>query len=660
MWLRLVLFFCLLSTLLLSSARVEARAIFMIRDFRNWLELEYEYDGYTSDSSGNSQDLTEHNLTESYHFDMAYAIYNPRWLNGHLGIDLGLVQEWYDGTFDGSGNDNEFELGYSIDGIILDRKSFPTTFFAESEENRAKRRFYRDYNLQIDNYGISTTFKNRFVPVQVSYFRNRSETDGLELDRVIDSETFSVDASHQTEDGFSYTEANYFHTEDKTSFSGDQKSVNNQVEEFFARNSLSWGDHLERGYFISSYRHRDESGENKIKSTDWLESLSWKPGRALRLGLEYQFSEDDVESLTRKDHKYRALLEHRLYDSLVSVFRVQSRRLDFDSGTENDDGFSLNFSYRKTLPADAQLLMGYSYAYNEIKRDLNGNKFFVINELMVIDLFERNLLDNLDVLAETIIVRDQERLVTYIEGDDYLVQQIGRETVLIITPGSLINEGDTISIDYAYFVDPDIDYSTTIHQANAEISLFERRYRLYASYISSQQDLLSDRDNQDLIDRLYSLDSWTVGIEASWYNVNCGVEYVDYDSTTDVRQYIEAFCDYRRYFKRNFIFLYLRDRQTWHEDLDNGTDGNGGDENILTTGIHFKRRLPLSALGEINLDYLNQSGRNNDRQELDLEISYQLRVGRLEVEISVEEEWNWTDNRDERNDSVMLRIRRYF
>ncbi|MEA3348545.1 MAG: hypothetical protein U9Q39_05715, partial [Pseudomonadota bacterium] len=124
--------------------------------------------------------------------------------------------------------------------------------------------------------------------------------------------------------------------------------------------------------------------------------------------------------------------------------------------------------------------------------------------------------------------------------------------------------------------------------------------------------------------------------------------------------YIEAFCDYRRYFRRNFIFLYLRDRQTWHEDLDNGTDGNGGDEHILTAGVNYKRRFPLGALGEINLDYLNQSGRNNDRQELDLEISYQLQVGKLEIEISIEEEWTWTDSRDFRDDTVMFRVRRYF
>lgn len=660
MRLSLLLSFCLLLTMLLSSVRVEARAVFMIRDFRNWLELEYEYDGYTASGSGNDQDMKEHSLSEKYHFEMAYAIYDPRWVNGHFSVDLGPVQERYDGSYEGSGNDNEFEFGYALDGVILDRKSCPTSFFAGSDESRVERRFYRNYDLQIDNYGISTTFKNRFVPVQVSYFRNISETSGLELDRKIDSETFAIDASHQTENGFSYTEANYFNTDDKTSFSGNEESVKNRVEEFFARNSLTWGEHLARSYFVSSYRYRDESGENKIKSTDWLESLSYKPGRALRLGLEYQFSEDEVESYTRKDHKYRALLEHRLYDSLVTLFRLQSRRLDYDSGTEDDNGFSLGFSYRKMLPADSLLTMGYSYGYNEIKRNLDGNKFFIIDELMIVDLFDRNVLNSLDVLAETIVVMDQARLITYIEGDDYLVRQLGRETELFFPPGSLINTGDTISIDYAYYVDPDIDYSTALHQANAEISLFERRYRFYAHYISSRQKLLSDKDNQELDDRLYDLETWTVGIEANWDHFSCGLEYVDYDSTTDVRQYVESFCDYRRYFTRNFIFLYLRDRHTWHEDLDNGTVGQGGDENILTTGIHYRRRFPLAAIGELSLDYLNQSGRNSDRQELDLEISYQLQVGRLEFEISLEEEWTWTDSRDYRDDTVMFRVRRYF
>ena len=660
MRLRLVILFCLLTVQLLLAAQSQARALFMIRDFRNWLELEYEYEGSSSESSGYNQNLTEQQLNESYHFEMAYAVYSPRWLNGHLEVDLGLQQEWYNGNNDDSGSDNDFVFGYRLDGIIMDRKSFPTTFFAESESIRADRRYASNYDLQIDNYGMAITYKNRHVPVHLNYFSNRSESDGLELDRVIETETFSADCSHQTDDGFSYSELNYFYTDDKTSFFGSQPSEKNNVEEFFARNSLTWGEHLERSNFISSYRHRQEEGNNPIKSTDWFEGIDWRPGLALRMGLEYQYSEDITKTLYRKDNCYRGWIEHHLYDSLTSTARASSRNLEFDSGTEDENGFVLSLSYSKQLPTDSYFTLGYSFGYEETKRDLDDNQFFVVDEEMIVDLFERNLLNNLDVVAVSIVVYNEDRFITYVEGADYTVEQIGRETEIIIPSGSLISEGDKLSLDYLYLVDPDIDFSTTVHQASTTLTLFDRHYRIYANYVNSKQKLLSSADDSDFYDSLYNLKTWTVGVEAEWSYVSCGIEYTDYDSTTDVRQYVEGFIDYRRYFRRNYIFLYLRDRITRHDDLDNGADNNAGNENVLTTGFQYKRKFPLGAIGEVNLDYLDQDGRNNNRQELDLEITYQLRVGKLIFEVSVEEEWIWTDSRDERNDNVMLRIRRYF
>ncbi len=660
MRLSLVFLCCLLSAQLLLAGQSQARALFMIRDFRNWLELEYDYDGSSFDNPGNNESLSEQQLLETYHFEMAYAVYSPRWLNGHLEIDLGLLQEWYDGTTDGSGFDNSFVPGYRLDGIIMDRSSFPTSFFAASEITRADRRYARNYDLQNDNYGVSTTYKNRHIPVNLSYFYNRSETDGLELDREIETETFSADCSHQTDNGFSLSELNYFYTDDKTSFFGSEPSEESNIEEFFARNSLTWGEHLKRCYFISSYRYREEEGLNPIKSTDWFETLDLRPGFALRVGLEYQFSKDDTDTLNRKDNRYRGWIEHHLYDSLVTAIRASSRNLEVDSGTEDENGYVLSLSYRKELPAESYFTMGYSYGYEETERDFDDNRFFVINEAMIVDLFERNLLNNLDVVAETIVVYNEDRFITFVEGADYTVEQIGRETEIIIPSGSLISEGDKLSLDYEYLVDPDIDFSTAVHQANTTLTLFDRHYRIYANFVNSKQKPLSSSNDPDRYNSLYDLETWTVGVEGEWHYVTCGLEYTDYDSTTDIRQYVEGFIDFRRYFRRDFIFLYLRDRMTNHDDLDNGTDGNAGTENVLTTGIQYRHKFPLGAFGEVNLDYLNQSGRNNDRQELDLEINYQLTVGKLEFEASLEEEWIWTDNQNERNDTFMLRIRRYF
>ncbi|MEA3348078.1 MAG: hypothetical protein U9Q39_03350, partial [Pseudomonadota bacterium] len=372
------------------------------------------------------------------------------------------------------------------------------------------------------------------------------------------------------------------------------------------------------------------------------------------------FSKDETETLNRKDNRYRGWIEHHLYDSLTTTARASSRNLEFDSGTEDENGFILGLSYQKKLPVDSYFTMGYSYGYEETERDLDDNRFFVVNEAMIVDLFERNLLNNLDAVAETIVVYNEDRLITYVEGSDYTIEQVGRETEIIIPSGSLISEGDKLSLDYEYLVDPDIDFSTTVHQASTTLTLFDRHYRIYGNYVNSKQKLLSSTDDPDRDNSLYNVETWTVGVEGEWHYVTCGLEYTDYDSTTDIRQYVEGFFNYRRYFRRNFIFFYLRDRITSHDDLDNGTDNNAGNENVLTTGIQYRRKFPLGAIGEVNLDYLNQSGRNNDRQELDLDISYQLRVGKLVFEASLEEEWIWTDNRDERNDKIMFRIRRYF
>lgn len=303
--------------------------------------------------------------------------------------------------------------------------------------------------------------------------------------------------------------------------------------------------------------------------------------------------------------------------------------------------------------------MSYSYHYKETDRNLDGNLFFVINELLTIDLFSRNVLANPDVVADSIVVQNESRTFTYQLGVDYLVQQLGRETELIIPAGSLIANSDTVSLDYQYTVDPDLDYSTTVHQASTSLSLFERRYRLYANLVLSDQELLDSGGDPDMDDRLYDLHSYTVGCEVNRGAATCGLEYVDYDSTTDKRRHVESFWRYHRYYPRQFFFFSLKDRVTWHEDLGAGID-TGGTENIFTVAFKYKRKLPLAALAEASIDFLNHRGRNNDRDELNLKLSYKLQVGKLECEASIENNLEWYEQTTSREDEVWLKIRRYF
>ncbi len=659
---RLLLVFALLLSLGLSPAPAVARprAILMIRDFHNWLDLDYEYDGRMADSENSKQTYSEHQLTQTYHFDMQYAIYNPRWLHGHLELGLGLQEEWYDGETYGSGSDVSWENSYHLDGIAMDRRSTPVNFFASSQTDSVNRRFDRNYDLTTENYGIGMTFKNRLLPAHVNFMSVRAETDGLELDRIQKTRTYTADCTHAVRD-LSLTELSYTRTEDDTSYNGDQPSEDNTCKEFDARNNLSWGEHLKRSYLSSTYHHRRESGYNDLESTDWSESLLWKPGTALKMGLDYHYNQDETAGLERKDHKTKAWVEHRLYDSLTSRAWYRNRDSDFSSGKENEYSWLLGLAYEKMLPRESTFNLGYSYEYGETDRNLESGEFFVIDERLLIDIFGRNTLRQLDIVADTIVVRNQDKTITYREGSDYLVVPVGRETDLVIPDGSLISTGDIVLVSYDYLVDPDINYSTTINRGYVSLALFQQRYRFYGDVIDSNQELIAPKGDPELAERLYDLTSYTLGFAGIHGAATYGVEYVDYDASTDKRRHVEGFWRCHWYYPRQFFFFSLRDRVTKHYEVDDYSGDNSGRENTFTASFRYKRRLPLSALFEFQADFLDQRGRQYDRDELDLRASYLLRVGKLVFEARIEEEMEWYENNHRsRDDRVYLKIRRYF
>ena len=659
---RLLIFVFLLVSypLLINEAFARPRAILMIRDFNNWLDFEYEYVGRDSNNKNSDKSYHEHRLTQTYHFDMQYAVYNPRWLHGHIDLGLGMCEEWYDGGESyGSGNGSSMENNYRIDGIMMDRRATPIDFFALSQTDSVDRRFDRDYDLTTDNYGIGIAFKNLVLPGRINYMEARVETDGLNLDRVQKTKNFTAVCSNIIRD-FSFTELNFTWTEDDTSYLGNQPSEDDTSTEFSARNNLSWGEHLKRSYLSSAYRYRRESGYNDLRSIDWYESALWKPGTALKLGLDYHYNKDETAGLERRDDRTKVWMEHQLYDSLTTRAWYRNRDSNFSSGKENEYDWLLGAAYKKDLPWEAIFSLGYSYDYGETDRNLDSNIAFVIDEKLMIDTFGRNVLRHLDIIADTIVVQNQDKTITYQEGSDYLVVQDGRETELVIPDGSLINEGEIVLVSYQYLVEPDINYSQTINRAFTSLALFQQRYRFYGDLFDSRQSLIGPKGDPDLADSLYDLTTYTLGFSGTYGEATYGVEYVDFDATTEKRRHVEAFWRYHLYYPRQFFFFALRDRVTKHYQVEDRSN-NSGRGNTFTADFRYKRKMPLNALFEAHANILDQRGWQYDRDELNIQLSYQLRVGKLVFEARVEEEMDWYEgNRNSRDDRVYLRVRRYF
>jgi len=636
----------------------EPKVLLHLSEFRNWLQLDYER--HASFSAGNSGDdlESESNLfTESYHSSAKYSIYDPRILNGYFDIDLGLNQEIYDCTYEGSGTDTGTILEYSLDGTFFDRRSFPIKFFSSNEEREVQRLFAKNYQLHVREHGLDLALKNRFVPTHFRYSSRRRETDGLELDRVQNTKTFTFDALHLYKD-LSHSEVSFYHSDDDTDFGQTQPEDTSRIKEYEFRNSLRWGTFPTLNQLDSIYRLRDETNTVSHKFKDWSESLILQPGRALRIGLQYDNTSDSSEDLSRHEHKEQIWIQHKLYESFTSRLRVLNRKADYTVGMYKEVQGIAGLSYQKKLPRMSLLSLGYSYTKGRTERDQDLRQGSIFDEQVTMESVGQNFLKNLDIIVESIVVKNQDRTEIYVEGTDYNVLQYGRQTELLLTAGSQINPGEVVSVDYLYSVVPGLRFSTTTHQASSSLSLFSNRYRIYAYLINTDQKPLSDRTDED---RLYDLFTYTIGMVNTRRFATYGGEFVHYDSTTQKRQHVEFFWRYQRNYRRNSLWLSLRDRFVRYGDSGSSKFADESrTENQLLAGATVKRRFFARTMGSVGVEYLDIQGSVNDRDELKLNLHFDMYVGRLELRFQAEKNWEWAKNRRESDSRVFLTIRRHF
>jgi len=658
-WLNLVLLPIILFSIfwLPGSAMAWTRALLMVRDFHQWLDFSYEYDGrQTGGGRGRNLHLQEHRLEESYHFDSAYAVYHPRVLVGRFGIDLGLNEDFSSGNDTATGGDYGTLLEYDLNGTFFDRRAYPLIFFSRREMSQVMRKYSRNYDLDTDSYGLNLHWRNLWLPLHLDYHHTESQTDGLELDRRQQLDTVTFSGSHMYKD-LSSTQFDLYHSDDQTDYGSQENPEKNKTDEYNVSNILTWGKYVRRSSFASSYRYRDESGTSPVSSSKWRESLGWQLGRALRWSVDYENNRDKPLDLKRNEQVGRTWLEHRFYDSLTTRIKYEQRALDLDASSEDYFNGGLNLAYKKLLPAASRVDIAYDYSYAETKRKGEADQQFIIDEQVTMEAAGINYLDFFNIDADSLVVRSADRTTIYQEGVDYTVNQVGMRTGLELTAGSLISPGDQVSVDYFYLIDPGITFSSTGNQASFSLSLFSRRYRLYGNCYFMDQKLLDSDENLrgDLL--LNDVTSWTIGAQSSLDYSIYGLEYVDYDATTDAWQSMEGYWRYSRYFSRQYVMVQLKDRLTSY-DADDGAGGSAEKENVITAGFSYRKRLPYRAIAGFSANYLNQSGRDNDRDNLDLSASYKMHFGLLELELKAPQEWEWQNGRNEREDHLKLTFRR--
>lgn len=657
-------FLCIVLTLLLVTCHAATawgvnRVLFQFYNFRQALGLSYDFDSFAGKQGGVSNETTRNSPRESYGFGVNYAVYSPNLLRGRLSLDLEARQEFDSGSR-GSADSSDFRFNYDITGVLFRLRPYTVEFFFDSNLYRVSPAFSRNYDLQTDQVGATLHLRNRFLPTSIAYSRYVSESSGLAQDRRNTMDSLMFQTTHSTRGNLSHTSAaiQFNNAFDETiSGNAERKDHDSVSGTFTHRLNIPSNVDLQRA-LTSSYRFAKEAGENPGELSTWSETLDWAFGKSLKMLLDGEFDSTVSTSETRHESRQLARLEHRLFRSLTTKARFGARQTRFDTGEEDAVATGLDLGYNKKLPSDSTIFLGYAFDYGITDSNRGGDTLFVRDERLNVGPVETsNYLGRTDVITTTIVVWNASRTKTFIEGVDYAPVQDGRRVRLRIEPGSGINFGDAVSIDYSVRTNPRIKYENVTHGLSATLDL-RKVYKLAASWSYGTQEKLAGSDD---VVPLSPTTVYSVQLEriAPYYRV--GTNYLNFDSNFAAYQKFEGYWKYNREYDLHTISASVNDIVTVHKRTGSGnTISQGGTTNEFLTSAYFRRslsdRLSMSLTGM----YQNSTGRSSDQHLISSWFQTRLLAAKFESDLNFKVDWRFFNSSYQRDFSLRLNLKRYF
>jgi len=641
-----------------SDCLAAQRSLLNLNGLRQWVDLGYQYDGSSSKSDrGADRSSHQHRFEETYHAGINYTIYDRRLLTGRLDFDLGANQGVLsEQNVDSGGGSSGAELAYKVDGVIGNRSSIPISFFSSSQKNRVSNPFSRSYDMESDSTGVSVTIKNRHLPALFAYSSFGHQTDGLQLDRKQATETINLVVNNNYQ-GVSLTEAKVLWISDRTDFLGPAAAQSTDSYAASARNTLTWRPAAGESSLDSSYLRREEAGTRQSVTSSWDEDLRLRLGRGLQVGLGYGYSADENLTQSKVKNSARGWLQHQFLQNLATRLEVRGSENEYSSGSERSVLGSLNLDYRRNLPGQSVLQLGFGQALGTTDRNLDAQQLFESGESLIVQLFD-NYLGQPDIFPESIVVRNADRTLIYQQGSDYTVRPDGRRTELVFPAGSPIEQNDLLSIAYRYRVSSKLKYSNDTRSLSASLMLYKNLFRAYASLIDSSQKLLSGEDDAG---NLNPMQTWVLGFETTLPKLSFGGSYTSQDTTIDKTRTLEGTVQYERQIDSGTLLLRINDRYSMY---DHATDFQGdakssGADNSFNLSADYRKPIGRNANLALKGNFLNLQGEARDRTDLNLGLNLEMRFGRFEALLVSSVGWQFNPGARDREDYLFLKLRRY-
>jgi len=218
-----------------------------------------------------------------------------------------------------------------------------------------------------------------------------------------------------------------------------------------ARHNLEWG----KGSRLSTTWGRNQRlGSNPFDRRTWVQGLQLQHTEGISSRFQLQrITTGGPEVSTSSTRFYGYTFQARISPAFSGSFGASLHRTSFGSTQDRGFEFGPRLTFRTNLPAEVVLTAGASTNYESRERTDGGEgDVQAFDEPHKIDETRRAVLDNLDALIETVVVRSADGVTLYADGVDYRLVPVGSQVDIIVLADGRITIGETLLISYRYRV----------------------------------------------------------------------------------------------------------------------------------------------------------------------------------------------------------------
>ncbi len=601
-------------------------------------------------------------LEETVELDTRGYFYHPNLVDWFADVSFTLEQNQE--TLNNRGFDSSGRiLEYDLEALILKEKPVSFRLFGTRISNVLHRDFASTFRLRDRTLGGEVLLKGPFpASLLVEAIRRREEdVSRIENERSKHLE-FRIadrrDPALLTE--FRYERDDVDETVTTLGSAGgalDEMDQSFVRDEFNLTNNWRFGKEGRENLLLGGVHGIRRRGfyRNEVFSAD--QRLELAHSDTFSTFYQLGFSSDETDNSDEQHLSGRIGFSKQIYDSLDIDGLLYFRNREFLEGTEDIRGGTLDINYRKKTPIgllSSSLGLGKEYEKEESDTGLG----LIRDEAVVLTGITFSPLSELGIVANTIVVTNDTRTITYDEGSDYIVRRTGGLTEIARVLGGTISNGQTVLVDYAILQGRDSRFVTDrVGWAN-RLQLKHLPIDVYFSYDLDDRQLRSGDDPGNLETEKI----WLGGIELDYRGLNVIAEHerVDQELSPPFSE-TRLSGRYRRRIARNLRFSLggnaakLRYRETSAFGLGPGEDFQD------TYGVFANLTAKPSRNTLIRLDakYTRTRGRENDELG-SIGAAFEWKYGNLDFSIEGRHNVYEQESTSGRESLVLFSISRSF